>query len=173
MTTNGWAPAHTMLLGERTPSVAEEQTVAEVHELVRAWRAGLSIENVRQVCSGHDRWTAVRFTATQHTMWDPLMAMLDALIASDTSSEHGRMYQTPQGTFSEAELTHREARITKTTDGRLRILFPHTHPWRVKPDPERGIEGVRDAPRYAETYDERYRIANEKHVAKAPRRTFE
>src|SRR3546814_6812282 len=95
------------------------------------------------------------------------MELLDALIATDMTSEYGAQYQTPQGTFSQADLTAAEARVTKTTDGRLRILFPILWPWRRRPDPDKNDPGLRDDPVYAETWDERNRIANTRKIGRA------
>lgn len=86
------------------------------------------------------------------------MAMLDALIATDDRSEYGHHYQTPHGTFSEAEFREAGVRMSRAPDGRLRFLFPVLWPWRRKPDPETGDPGERGEPVYGETAEDRHRI---------------
>ena len=166
MTASTWQPATSLLVSDRQPTAAERETIAAVHELVRDWQFGLPIDQVRQLCSARDRWTATRFTQTVDRRFAPLMAMLDALIATDQSSEYGHHYQTPQGTFSEAEFRDAGARMIREPDGRLRFLFPALWPWRRKPDPETGDPGERGEPIYGETADDRHRILSIKQAVR-------
>ncbi len=162
-----------VLVSDRGPIGDEHEMIERVHELCRGWRSGMPLAEVRLHSTGADRWTATRFTPPQHTMFDPLMAMLDALVRTDVTDAHGMQYQTPHGTFSEADLTSAQARITRTVDGRLRILFPIRVPWHRRPDPERGDEGERGDPVYAETLDARREIANWRDADSVPERRKE
>jgi hypothetical protein len=166
MTASTWTPAYRLLASDRTPTRDEVAIRDDAMRLVVAWEQGLAIDEVRTLCSARDRWIATRFSIGS-PMAPRLMRMLDALIATDTTSPHGYHYQTRQGMFSSAELTNAGASITRRTDGRIRLLFPVLWPWRRKPDPETGDPGERGEPVYGETADDRHRILG---IRQAPRR---
>lgn len=162
-----------VLVSDRGPIGDEHEVIERVHELCRGWRSGMPLAEVRRHSTGADRWTATRFTPPQHTMFPGLMAMLDALVRTDVTDAYGMQYQTPHGTFSEADLRSAVARITRTVDGRLRILFPIRVPWLRRPDLERGGDGERGDPVYADTYDDRWESANRGDVVAHPPRRKE
>lgn len=159
-----WTRAADTLVSRRAPSADEVETVERVHQLCRDWQRGLDLATVRTECAGGDRWTAARFTPPTHVMFRPLMAMLAALIATDVTDTTGMQYQTRQGTFSELDLRATGARITRTAAGLLRILWPVAYPWRRRPDPAHNDPGEAGDPVYADTAEERTRIANQTHI---------
>lgn len=152
---------------DREPRPDENETVEHVHQLVTAWMHGeIPTSEVRLMSSGHERWTATRFTDPQHRLFRPMMDLLDNLIATENSEQDGRVYDTKHGMFSEAMLRWARAEIGKVGD-ELRILFPVREPWERRPDPQgmtrEAREGRRsDHPTYARTSDERWRWANER-----------
>lgn len=155
----GWVSATEAIVSDRAPRPAEVETIDRVHDLCREWQKGLPVNDVRQLCTGMERWTAVRFTPRQHIMFRPLHMMLDALIRTDVTDKNGMQYQTRYGTFSELELRHVRARITRPPDGLIQILFPIQYPWRRRPDTESNDAGDLGEPLYAEGHDERMEMA--------------
>ncbi len=170
-----WVPAKEAVATARAPNPDEEATIDLVHELFREWGADrLPLHEVRRLSTAYERFIATRFTPPAAAMFRPLMRLLDALIASDPTDSHGYQYQTKHGTFSEAELRAAKVEMTRTDDGRIRLLFPIRYPWAVKPDPKRGDPGIPDAPIYARTAEERWDWANRPaDVPTTPRRIFE
>jgi len=167
----GWIHVASLLGSQRAPSAAEAEAIDLVHDLWRNWRDGMPLHEVRQHSTGRERWTAARFTPPAHALFRPLHEMLDALIRTDATDPAGMQYQTRYGTFSELDFRVTRARLTRGDDGRIRVVFPIRYPWVRKPDPEHGDGGEADAPVYAETAEDRMRIANQAHIrTDAPRR---
>lgn len=160
-----------VLVSQRGPIGGEQEVISRVHELCRGWRSGMPLAEVRRHSTGAERWTATRFTPSGHTMFGPLMAMLDALIRTDVTDAHGRQYQTRHGTLSEAELTGARARMRRMEDGVIRIDFPVQYPWLRRPDGEVGDAGEAGEPVYAEGYEARLASASQREsVVHQPRR---
>lgn len=127
---------------KRSPTPEEDAVIHEVRDIATEWDAGrLPLPEVRALCSGHMRWLTTRFTPPDHAAFAPLMRLLDALIADEQTAE-GDLIVTKHGTFTRKALIDAEARITRE-DGKEMVIFPIAYPWRIRPDEERGIEGVR------------------------------
>lgn len=157
MSDSPWLAAHQLLASDREPTADEAAIRDDVFALVSDWMNGLPLADVRRICTSRDRVIATRFGVGSPVFPD-LMRMLDALIATDDSGQYGLHYQTPHGVFSEAELHETGARMSRTSDGKIRIEFPVLHPWRHKPDADRGFAGERGTPVYGDTPEERRAI---------------
>lgn len=167
----GWVRAGLPGGSRRAPSAKEAESIDLVHDLCRNWRDGMPLTEVRRFSTGRERWTATRFTPPAHALFRPLHEMLDALIRTDATDPAGMQYQTRYGTFNELDFRAVRARLTRGDDGRIRVVFPIRYPWRRKPEPEHGDPGDTAAPVYAETAEDRMRIANQAHIrTDAPRR---
>jgi hypothetical protein len=146
-TGGAFLPTAEVLKPQRTPSLAEAQAISDVHEFaVRFANGRVELAEVRAGCSGKQRWLATRFTPPNDPCFDPLMLLLDALIAE----EHP--FQTKQGFLEPEDLAEPPGRIVYE-NGRTIVQFPIRWPWRVKPDPDKGIEGIRGEPIYRKEED--------------------
>lgn len=126
---------------KRVPTPNEEQAIADVRDMAVEWDAGrLPLSSVRRQSSGRQRWLATRFTPPDHPAFRPMMRMFDALIRSDETE--GRVMVTRHGLITEAMAAESETTI-EHHDGQQVIVFPVRYPWKVKPDPDRGVAGVR------------------------------
>lgn len=153
------APGRTVRLGDllrpkRAPTSEEAATIADVHEFVAEWAAGrLPTQEVAKLSTGRQRWLATRFTPPDHPLFRPLMALLDELIpllaatAPTDSPTRGPVYATGHGPIHGHELRDLGARIERQ-DGDELLVFPVRYPWLVKPNADRGVEGVRGDPVY-------------------------
>lgn len=150
-------PARTIgdvLQPTREPTPMERRAIADVYELAERHIAGDScLAEIRAATSGKQRWLATRFTPPDHPLVRPLMAMLDALVAD---IDHA---STDQGTVETRDLFDPPAKIVRASADDLErigvdapsgdvICFPYAWPWTVKPNPDTGIEGIRNEPRY-------------------------
>lgn len=107
------------------PSDDDAATRDWVLETAAAFVAGeIDHFEVRRRCTGWDRWVAVRFTALDDPLRPALLAMLDALIASDPTQRDGWTYTTRQGMFGEAELRSVQAEMFAGPEGQVGIRFP-------------------------------------------------
>jgi hypothetical protein len=138
-----WSTAE-VLKPQRTPNLAEAQAISEVHKhALRFVNGRVELDEVRAACNGKQRWLATRFTSPTDPLFGPLMQLLDALIAE----EHP--FQTKQGFLEPEDLAEPPGRIVHEA-GRTIVQFPIRWPWRVRPDPDKGIEGIRGEPIYRE-----------------------
>lgn len=152
-----WQPISEVLVSNREPNRTELETIQHVRELALAFDHNeIPIEEVRRLSSGRERWTATRFTPPSHSVYRPMMAMLDALIRTDVGDRNGLLYGTKYGVFTTAELRESEARIEKTRDGLIRIRFPI-------------LRGNNRSPHYAENAEERRDIANTRTSSAPPK----
>lgn len=134
----GWLGISELLTPKRPPTPLERQAIAEVHELaLRFAAAECSVKELHAATTPKQRNLATRYTSPKQAEWRPMMAMLDALIAAEQT-----VAVTKQGTFLLSELIAAGMRILRDA-GREIIQFPHFWPWRSKPDPDHGVEGVR------------------------------
>lgn len=70
----------------RQPTADESEAIGHVLEIASAWRSGLlDIAGVRSVCSGYERWQAMRFSPAGSDARALLVELLDALVLSDAS----------------------------------------------------------------------------------------
>jgi hypothetical protein len=100
---------------------------------------------VRRQTSGYDRFKTIEHTPPDSPNFAPLMAMLDALVASEASPA-GRTYATKHGLFTDADLRESGAMTTKDE-----IVFPVRYPWAVRPVVQDGVivkPGTRGDPVY-------------------------
>lgn len=135
-----------LLKPKRPPTPDERIAIREVHELAAGLQMGIvSLDEIRSATSGKQRWLATRFTEPKDVAFEPLMRMLDALIADE-----GR-FQTKHGDFEPGDFFDGEAKIIRE-DGHELVVFPALCPWERKPEPERGIEGVRRPPVYRQPH---------------------
>lgn len=132
-----------LLRPERTPTELERQAIVDVMDEAERFDAGMcTLAEVRAATSPRQRHLATRFSTPTDRAWPALMRLLDALIA-----EQKRAIVTNQGTFLLGDLIDAGMKIVHE-DGREVIQFPDFWPWRVKPDPDLMIEGVRGEPHY-------------------------
>jgi len=147
------------------PTRKQTRAIQEVRDLATEVAAGrLPIDEIRRLCVGPQRYLATRYTPPEHAMFGPLMAMLDALIASANDPETGgRQFRTAQGLISEQELRDNGARIERS-DGRELIVWPVRSPWFVKPNADRNEPGIRGEAIYraaSERSPERATVGNQ------------
>lgn len=139
----GWLGISELLTPKRPPTPLERQAIAEVHELaLRFATAECSVKEIQAATTPKQRNLATRYTTPKQAEWRPMMAMLDALIASERD-----VAVTKQGTFLLSDLIAAGMRILRDA-GREVLQFPRVWPWRTKPDPDHGVEGVRGEPFY-------------------------
>lgn len=130
---------------KREPTPVESEAIEEVRTMAVEHAAGrLPVQEVRRLTNGKQRWLATRFTPPDHPAFRPLMALLDALIATEQGRETGQSYPTKHGVVTQADTVAFECKIERE-GGKGIIVFPVRYPWKVRPDPERGTEGVRAA----------------------------
>lgn len=86
------------LLGEmmrRDPNDEEREAMTAVVEIALAWkRSELSLSSVRTLCTGRDRYQAMRFSTLKSKEKRALMDMVDALVEQDDRAKitkHGLM----------------------------------------------------------------------------------
>lgn len=117
-------------------TVADAQArIDEILTMAAEWDAGrLPLAEVRRLCTGAERFLAVRFGPRPTP--PALLRLLDALVAGEG------VHITPHGVVTEDELREGEGAVIRE-DGRVGLAWPIRRPWRVKPDPARGIEGER------------------------------
>ena len=129
------------------PTPAQAARIRQVHDLAAEFatlpadhRLPYIVTTVRTQTTGYDRFKTVQYTPPDSPLFAPLMALLDALVASEQSAE-GCTYDTKHGIFTAADLKESEAMVTKGE-----LVFPVRHPWAVKPVVEDGtvkVPGVR------------------------------
>lgn len=107
------------------PEMAERLALRDrVLVIVEAFLGGtIDHWDVRRQCTARERWEATRLTPPDHPLFGPLMVLLDELIATDPTGEHGYLYQTKHGIFSEAEIAEVGGQ-TVMHDGRVLVRFP-------------------------------------------------
>jgi hypothetical protein len=137
MTAGTWTRAADAVTSDSlTPLHAE--AVAEVQALACDFDGSAAkLAAVRGCTTGRQRWLAIRHTPPAHPAFRPLMALLDALVASDPGTT-----MTNQGAFPTDDIIAAEPKIERE-NGIDRICFPVRYPWSQKPDPETGFAGVR------------------------------
>jgi hypothetical protein len=136
-----WQSTASLLSPKRPPTPLERQAIAEVHELADAFAAGsCSLAEVQAATEPEQRNLAVRYTSPKQAEWPLLMTLLDALIA-----ESKQTAVTSQGAYPLSELIDAGMRIVHRA-GQEVIQLRSCWPWRVRPDPERGIDGIRGEP---------------------------
>lgn len=133
----------------REPSAEEAGAIELVRAMARNYAAlpemsrPSFVAEVRKLSTGRMRHLTTRFTPPDHPDFQPLMAMLDGLIASEPG-----IVETEHGAFTVEELRDVEA----VTRGRELILFPVRYPKNgaavFRPEGERGprIESFRTVP---------------------------
>lgn len=126
---------------KQPPTPIQAKAIADVHELAFLFDRGeTTVAEIRAATSGKQRWKATQHTSKDHPAFGPLMAMLDALLASEQ-----RVAVTDHGMFSMDELIDAGMRIVHD-NGRTVICLAKRRPWFEKPDPDRGIDGIRGDP---------------------------
>jgi hypothetical protein len=71
---------HDIVVG-REPEEDERDTLRAVLEIAQAWDAGaLPLAGVRSSCTGHDRWTAMRFAGVHNPQKTLLLRLACALV---------------------------------------------------------------------------------------------
>lgn len=122
------------VLSARGATEEEAATQAYVYELAHAWMAGrITLDGVRSACSGHDRFTAMRFSAPGEDK-DTLLLLLDALVAQD-DRERG-IVETDHGPITTEMLGELQYARMRQHDGVMAWTSPlHTmHGIPVYPD---------------------------------------
>lgn len=102
------------VLSARGATEEEAATQAYVYELSHAWMAGtITLDGVRSACSGHDRFTAMRFSEPGEDR-DTLRLLLDALVAQDdrargvVDTDHGPISKEALGEWQYALMTQHD-----------------------------------------------------------------
>lgn len=104
------------LSGILSPSIHDAEIAATVHGLAAEFatlpseRRNAFLFEVRHLTTGWDRFRAARSTPPGQSSFQPLMALLDALIATD-----GATIRTDRGVFDRSELSAVGASISPTT----------------------------------------------------------
>ena len=130
------------------PSPLEDEAIKEVYAMATeldalpAQSRPAYVVEIRTQTTARQRHLATRHTPPDHPMFAPLMAMLDALIATQPGIVH-----TSGGIFTVEDVAAHHGKIA-VEEGRRLLVFPWTWPWRIKPDKETGREGVRGDPLY-------------------------
>lgn len=132
----------------KAPTPLEDQAIKEVWSMAKELatlpqqRRNAYLYEIRKQTSGRQRWLATQHTPPEHEMFRPLMAMLDALIASEPGA-----IPTKHGTFLPDDMAAHHGKLV-VEEGRRMLVFPWTWPWRKKPNKETGAPGERGDPLY-------------------------
>lgn len=161
-------PMRRLTAPNREPTPAEAVAIREVHDL--AWEfvslppvsRPAYLAEVRKLTTGRQRFLATAFTSPDDPEFAPLMALLDALIAREP------VRMTKHGVITEDDLREYQVRIERE-DGRELLVFPERYPWRVKPDRDRGIAGVRGDPAYRRREDRGPTLSSFRVIHETPR----
>lgn len=141
-----WQSTASVLTPNRPPTPLERQAIREVHELADRFADGrASLDEIRAATSGKQRNLASRFTPPNDPAFRPLMTMLDALIADEPN-----VFVTNAGVYGVDDIVDGEGKIDPAHNI---IRFPIRRPWRVRPEPDRGVEGIRGEPIYLRAED--------------------
>ena len=104
----------------RDPNPDEIAVLDDVLEVARAWERGeLPLAGVKTACSGYERWQAMRFAVLGSTDKRTLMALSEALVASDPTG-----FDTPHGWMGMGEVFAAQAKATTNHEGKRVYLWP-------------------------------------------------
>lgn len=168
-TTAGQMRPLSELLSTGLPSDDQIEVRDHVHRIALAWSWGeLPRSAVRRQCTGHERFTAMRFTTPGTAEYAAMTALTNDLIDHEHEVTGQPAYRTRFGIFGSAEIEEAAGKLSALMqDGRrigTRILFAIRHPWRVRPDAANGVAGEPAEPLYAETFEQRQAIATNRTV---------
>ena len=135
-----------------TPTPKQRDRMDAVHDLAAEFsrlpadrRRSYLDHVVRVQTTGYDRFKTIEHTPPDSPNFAPLMAMLDALTATEATPA-GRTYTTKHGLFTDADLRDAGAMTTKAE-----LVFPVKYPWASRPRVDNGVittAGVRGDPVY-------------------------
>lgn len=110
-------------LGEmmhREPSEEETEAMLVVVEIAEAWqRHDLTLSSVRTLCSGRDRYQAMRFAPLRSNEKRAVMELVDALVEQDD-----QCIVTGQGLINRSELQQDGIKEVMTHKGRRAWVWP-------------------------------------------------
>lgn len=156
-------------LMRQEPDAAQAETTQHVIEVAESWQRGdLSLDAVRGLCSGFERWQATRFADPTTAGYAALRALVEALVAADPGvllTVHGIVVSEERFAGSVKVVTnYRGQRVSVWPlcwiDGE-----PHYPPVHLPPGEER-----REFERALQSRYEAYRKAKGRPVDTAPRR---
>jgi hypothetical protein len=102
------------------PTPEQIATRDHVLEIALAWQAGdLGMDGVRDLCSGFERWQAVRFADPSHEGYAALLRMIDLMVAGDSGILH-----TNHGIVVSEELHQGHVLATTNADGKRVWVWP-------------------------------------------------